>query len=82
MIIGCPHKKSLFPVQRVAVIVTRQAAAIYFTNLFLFGRKILTIFLGKKEEKIFAKMKKKVSSRTFFSHPAAPPETDFFSSLA
>ena len=30
----------------------------------------------------FLKMKKKVSSRTFFRHPAGPPETEFFSRLA
>ena len=38
---GCPQKKVLFPVQRVAVIVASRAAAIFFLHIFfLFGRKI------------------------------------------
>ena len=42
---------------------------------FFFGKKIFDNFF-------FAKMKKKVSSRTFLAHPAATPETEsFFMSL-
>ena len=37
--------------------------------------------LGKKKRKI-EKLKKKVSSRPFFRHPAGPPETEFFFRLA
>ena len=71
-------KKSLFPVQRMAVIVASRAAAIYifFPIFFLFGTKILYIF-GKKIN-LFCKNEKKVLSRPFFRHPAAPPETEFF----
>ena len=32
-------KRSLFPVQRVAVIVASRAATIFFSTFFLFGRK-------------------------------------------
>ena len=64
-------KKSLFPVQWVAKIEASLAAAIlFYFSLFFFGRKILSIlgnfFRCKNEEK--------VSSRTFFSHPAVIPE--------
>ena len=38
-------------------------------SFFFFGREILSIF----------EKKKKVPSRTFFSHPAATPETEGFS---
>ena len=54
-----------------------QAAAIFFFHIFFFffgGRKILYIFWKKKMKK----MEKKVSSRTFFSHSAASPETIIF----
>ena len=67
-------KKSLFPVQRVAVIVASWAAAIFFPPiLFLVGK-----FCPLLEEIFFffAKMKTKVPSQPFFRHPAAPPETD------
>ena len=49
-----PHrpvqKKSLFPVQRMAVIVTSRAAAysFFFLKFSLFSRKILSISLKKK----------------------------------
>ena len=50
------HKKSMFPVQRLAKIVASRAAAIFSPHFNFLGRKILTIFGGKNE----------VSSRTFF----------------
>ena len=54
----------------------------YFFSIFLsfFGRKILSIF-GEKNP-FFCKKEKKVPSRPFFRHPAAPPETEFFFRLA
>ena len=55
---------------------SRPAAILFFSTLFFFSMKILSIF-GKKQKK-FAKMKKKVSSRTFLSHPAGLPETELF----
>ena len=70
------HKKSLFPVQRVAVIVASRAAAMQkkkIPNFFLFGRTMLSIL---------QKLKKKDSSCTFFRHPAGPLETEFFFRLA
>ena len=70
-------KKSLFPVQRVAVIVASRAAAIFFffPFFFWFGWKILSTFGGGGGNE---KLEKKVSSRPFFRHPAGPPETEFF----
>ena len=66
-------KKSLFPVQRVAEMMASRAAAKFFTpTFFLFDRKILSIFGNLF---FVAKMKKKVSSRTLFSSPAASPDT-------
>ena len=72
-LLGCPFKKGLFPVQRVAKIVASRAAAFLFHFFFGGGgggvelEKIIH-FLGKKNCK-------KISSRTFFSHPANKPET-------
>ena len=40
----------------------------------------MSIFGGKTI--VFAKMKKKVPSPPFVGHPAAPPETESFFSLA
>ena len=65
-------KKSLFPVYWVGEIEASRAAAIFF--FFSLGKHCS--FLEKIQ--IFEKMEKKVSSRTFFSHPAAPPETALF----
>ena len=53
------HKKSLFPVQRVAEIMASRASAIFFfffPHFFFFNWKILSIF-GKK--KSFCKNEKK-----------------------
>ena len=71
-------KKSLFPVQRVAVNVASRAAAIFFFfSIFIFGLvgKYFPL-LGKKKKN--GKLEKKVSSRPFFRHPAGPPETELF----
>ena len=71
------HKKSLFPVQRVAVVVASSTAATFVpTHFFLFGRKKLSIFRGKK---LFLQKLKKKSPQ---SHPATPPETEFKKILA
>ena len=48
----------------------------FFQKNVQFGREILSIL--KKRKFFFCKNEKKVSSRTFFRHPAGPPETDFF----
>ena len=60
--VGCPQKKSVFPVQRVAKIVTSRAVAFFSKkNLGGGGGQILSIFWGKKnktKKKLFlAKMK-------------------------
>ena len=70
-------KKNLFPVQRVAKIEASRAAAIFFFFHFIFFFHENIVNFWKKKKKI-AKMKKKVSSRTFLSHPAGLPETDLF----
>ena len=76
-----PKKIILFPVQRVAVIVASQAAAIFFlTFLFFVGKYCPFFFLGGGGGGN-AKMQKK-NSRPFFGHPAAPLETESFFSLA
>ena len=76
----------------MAVIVASRVATIFFLSVFvLVGRKILSIFEEEEKEKknlkkkkidlkkkSFCKNEKKVSSRTFFRHPAGPPETEFF----
>ena len=74
-------KKSLFPVQLVDVILASRAAAnFFFFFFFWFGRKILSIYkINLKKSK---NEKKRVPSRPFFRHPAAPPETDFLFRLA
>ena len=59
----------LVPDQRVTKIEASRAAAIFF----FLTMKILSIFRF-----FFAKMKKKVSSRTLFCHPAGLPETELF----
>ena len=48
---------------------------IFFTIFCLFGRKNIVYFWGFF---FVAKMKKKVSGRTFIRQPAASPETEFF----
>ena len=47
------HKKSLFPVQRVAKIKASREAAFFrfFFHFYFFGRKILSIFLGGRKKK-------------------------------
>ena len=65
-------KKSLFSIQRVAIIAASRAAAIFF---FLVGK--YCPFL-EKNTFFFAKMKIKVFSGFFLSHPAALPETIIF----
>ena len=63
-------KKSLFPVQWVVKTVASWAAAIFFFHIFFCGvGKYCPFFF------FFSKNEQKVSSRTFFSHPAATPET-------
>ena len=69
-------KKILFPVQRVAIIKASRAAAIFFFfHFIIFFHENIVNFWKKKK---IAKMKKKVSSRTFLSHPAGLPETELF----
>ena len=69
-----PIKKSLFPVQRVAEIMASRAATISFLFFHFFGfHENMGENMGERK-----KRKKKVSSRTFFSHPASLPETELF----
>ena len=73
--------KSLFPVQRVAVIMASRAAAIFCFIPFVFFLYENIVHCWKKNF-FFAKIKKKVRSWPFFRHPAAPSETEFFFRLA
>ena len=61
-------KKCMFPVQRLAVIVASRVATIFFPTFF--------VCLVGKYYPFF------VSSRTFFSHLAAKPETELLFSMA
>ena len=69
-------KKIMFPVQRVAIIEAIRAAAIFifFYFFFVFNENIVLFFLFFF---FFCKNEKKVSNRTFLSHPAGLPETEF-----
>ena len=58
---------------------SREAAIVFFCTFFRFGRKYCSF---KKELNSFAKIKTKSSSRPFWAHPAAGPETEVFFSLA
>ena len=76
-------KKSLFPVQRAAVIVASRAAAIFVPPpppiFFCLEGKYCPFFGGKI---LLEKLKKVRLETFFFRHPAGPPETDFFFSPA
>ena len=65
-------KKIIFPVQRVAKIEASWAAAIFL----IFPPWKYCPFLEKSF--FFVKLKKRVSSRTFLSHPAGLTETELF----
>ena len=69
------HKKSLFSVQRVVVIVASRAAPIYlFFHFFLFGKKIVSTF-GKNV--LLCKNEKK-SPGALFKSPGRSTGNRFF----
>ena len=76
--LGCPRKKSVSCPAGGRNWGQWAAAILDFLHFFVCLVGKYCPFLGEKKDFFFCKNEKKVSRRTFFRHPAAPPETYIF----